>query len=143
MTAIVEIKHFHFFCGLGGGAKGFNEGEARVAELTTNLHTSQEVEAQQRRRAEAAEDCVVELKQVLDKRDTQINTLHANIEASVAERDAALVKVEALEIELRNIANAKQSNFADAEEFRSWAQNRARHTLEYPHKAVPRLPSVA
>lgn len=28
-----EIKHFHLFCGLGGGAKGFNEGEARVGNL--------------------------------------------------------------------------------------------------------------
>lgn len=26
----VEIRHFHFFCGLGGGALGFNRGEARV-----------------------------------------------------------------------------------------------------------------
>ncbi|PKN07903.1 MAG: DNA methyltransferase [Deltaproteobacteria bacterium HGW-Deltaproteobacteria-8] len=30
---IAEIKHFHLFCGLGGGAKGFNEGEARVGNL--------------------------------------------------------------------------------------------------------------
>lgn len=28
-----EIRHFHLFCGLGGGAKGFNEGEARVGNL--------------------------------------------------------------------------------------------------------------
>lgn len=28
-----EIKHFHLFCGLGGGAKGFNNGEARVGNL--------------------------------------------------------------------------------------------------------------
>lgn len=27
---ILEIKHFHLFCGLGGGAKGFNNGQARV-----------------------------------------------------------------------------------------------------------------
>lgn len=26
----VEIRHFHLFCGLGGGAKGFNRGRARV-----------------------------------------------------------------------------------------------------------------
>lgn len=26
----VEIRHFHLFCGLGGGAIGFNQGEARV-----------------------------------------------------------------------------------------------------------------
>lgn len=30
---IAEIKHFHLFCGLGGGAKGFNQGEARVGNL--------------------------------------------------------------------------------------------------------------
>lgn len=26
----VEIRHFHLFCGLGGGARGFNRGRARV-----------------------------------------------------------------------------------------------------------------
>jgi site-specific DNA-cytosine methylase len=29
----VEFKHFHLFCGLGGGAKGFNRGQARVGQL--------------------------------------------------------------------------------------------------------------
>lgn len=29
----VEIRHFHLFCGLGGGAKGFNNGQARVGSL--------------------------------------------------------------------------------------------------------------
>ncbi|MDO9227333.1 MAG: DNA cytosine methyltransferase [Pseudomonadota bacterium] len=29
----VEIKHFHLFAGLGGGAAGFNRGEARVGSL--------------------------------------------------------------------------------------------------------------
>jgi hypothetical protein len=29
-----EIRHFHLFCGLGGGAKGFNNGEARVGNAT-------------------------------------------------------------------------------------------------------------
>lgn len=29
----VEIKHFHLFCGLGGGARGFNRGHARVGTL--------------------------------------------------------------------------------------------------------------
>lgn len=29
----VEITHFHLFCGLGGGAKGFNQGEARVGTM--------------------------------------------------------------------------------------------------------------
>lgn len=28
-----EIRHAHFFCGLGGGAKGFNRGTARVGNL--------------------------------------------------------------------------------------------------------------
>lgn len=28
-----EIRHFHFFCGLGGGAKGFNRGSARVGAM--------------------------------------------------------------------------------------------------------------
>jgi len=29
----VEFKHFHLFCGLGGGAAGFNKGHARVGSL--------------------------------------------------------------------------------------------------------------
>lgn len=29
----VEIRVFHFFCGLGGGAKGFNRGSARVGNM--------------------------------------------------------------------------------------------------------------
>ena len=29
----VEIRHAHIFCGLGGGARGFNRGEARVGQL--------------------------------------------------------------------------------------------------------------
>lgn len=28
-----EITHFHLFCGLGGGAKGFNEADARVGNI--------------------------------------------------------------------------------------------------------------
>jgi site-specific DNA-cytosine methylase len=28
-----EIRHFHLFCGLGGGAKGFNRGHARVGNM--------------------------------------------------------------------------------------------------------------
>lgn len=32
-NADVEFRHFHFFCGLGGGAKGFNKGSARVGNL--------------------------------------------------------------------------------------------------------------
>lgn len=30
---IKEIRHFHLFCGLGGGAKGFNESSARVGSM--------------------------------------------------------------------------------------------------------------
>jgi site-specific DNA-cytosine methylase len=33
MTQQVEIKHFHLFCGLGGGARGFNKGNARVGSM--------------------------------------------------------------------------------------------------------------
>ncbi len=32
-TRHVEIRHFHLFCGLGGGAAGFNNGEARVGSM--------------------------------------------------------------------------------------------------------------
>lgn len=33
MITTREILHFHLFCGLGGGAKGFNQGEARVGNM--------------------------------------------------------------------------------------------------------------
>lgn len=29
----IEIRHAHFFCGLGGGAKGFNNGKAKVGNM--------------------------------------------------------------------------------------------------------------
>ena len=29
-----EIKHFHLFCGIGGGAKGFNDARASIGNLT-------------------------------------------------------------------------------------------------------------
>lgn len=32
-----EIRHFHLFCGLGGGAKGFNRGHARVGKTTARF----------------------------------------------------------------------------------------------------------
>ena len=32
-TDIREIRHFHLFCGLGGGAAGFNRGQARVGSM--------------------------------------------------------------------------------------------------------------
>lgn len=31
--SIVEIRHFHLFAGLGGGARGFNRGKARVGQM--------------------------------------------------------------------------------------------------------------
>lgn len=37
MTVTVDIKHFHLFCGLGGGAKGFNRGQARVGNLVAKF----------------------------------------------------------------------------------------------------------
>lgn len=33
MNQAVEITHFHLFCGLGGGAAGFNQGHARVGNM--------------------------------------------------------------------------------------------------------------
>jgi site-specific DNA-cytosine methylase len=33
----VEIRHFHLFCGLGGGAKGFNRGRARVGHVGARM----------------------------------------------------------------------------------------------------------
>lgn len=33
MTTTVEIRHFHLFCGLGGGARGFNRASPRVGNL--------------------------------------------------------------------------------------------------------------
>ncbi|RVC47598.1 DNA cytosine methyltransferase [Mesorhizobium sp. M4A.F.Ca.ET.090.04.2.1] len=33
LSSVVEYRHFHLFCGLGGGAKGFNKGHARVGSL--------------------------------------------------------------------------------------------------------------
>ena len=32
-TLPVEVRHFHLFCGLGGGAKGFNRAQPRVGNL--------------------------------------------------------------------------------------------------------------
>src|SRR6266404_3269412 len=32
-----EIRHAHLFCGLGGGARGFNRGVARVGCLTAQF----------------------------------------------------------------------------------------------------------
>ena len=32
-----EIRHFHLFCGLGGGARGFNRGAARVGSMVADF----------------------------------------------------------------------------------------------------------
>ena len=32
-----EIRHFHLFCGLGGGAAGFNNGQARVGSMSAKF----------------------------------------------------------------------------------------------------------
>src|ERR1700744_6074131 len=40
MTAFIErreIRHLHLFCGLGGGAKGFNRGSARVGNMEAHF----------------------------------------------------------------------------------------------------------
>jgi len=31
--SVAEVRHFHLFCGLGGGAAGFNQGQARVGSM--------------------------------------------------------------------------------------------------------------
>lgn len=38
MKTVVEINHFHLFCGLGAGAKGFNQGKARVGSLEAKFN---------------------------------------------------------------------------------------------------------
>lgn len=37
LIEIVEINHAHLYCGLGGGAKGFNKGRAKVGNLTARF----------------------------------------------------------------------------------------------------------
>jgi site-specific DNA-cytosine methylase len=37
MTQKIDINHFHLFCGLGGGARGFNKGQARVGTMEANF----------------------------------------------------------------------------------------------------------
>jgi hypothetical protein len=51
-----------------------------------------------------------------------------------ARKDASVTDM--LRQELENIANAKRGNFEDAEDFRAWAQNRARFTLDRATKAI-------
>jgi site-specific DNA-cytosine methylase len=37
MTEVREIRHGHLFCGLGGGAKGFNRGQARAGNMVAKF----------------------------------------------------------------------------------------------------------
>lgn len=37
MNDIREIRHFHLFCGIGGGARGFNRGNARVGNMVARF----------------------------------------------------------------------------------------------------------
>ncbi len=37
MIDVREVRHFHFFAGLGGGAKGFNKGQARVGNMVARF----------------------------------------------------------------------------------------------------------
>ena len=39
-TVPVEIRHFHLFAGLGGGAKGFNRGAARVGNQEARFRST-------------------------------------------------------------------------------------------------------
>ena len=32
-VTVIEIRHFHLCCGLGGGARGFNRGRAQIGSL--------------------------------------------------------------------------------------------------------------
>lgn len=32
-----EIRHFHLFCGLGGAARGFSRGHARVGQMNARF----------------------------------------------------------------------------------------------------------
>ena len=57
--------------------------------------------------------------QIKDKMIEEKNNLMVKLE----------MEVERLRSELRYIANAQRHSFTDAEEFRTWAQNRARHAL--------------
>ena len=43
-----EIRHFHLFCGLGGGAAGFNRGQARVGSMRGRFRCLGGVDSDQR-----------------------------------------------------------------------------------------------
>ncbi len=41
MTTKRTLYHFHFCCGLGGGAKGFNQASPRVGNVAVALNVAQ------------------------------------------------------------------------------------------------------
>ena len=42
LPTVVEIKHAHLFCGLGGGAKGFNKAQPRVGNMVGKFEYREE-----------------------------------------------------------------------------------------------------
>ena len=44
MTNSREIRHFHLFAGLGGGAKGFNQARPRVGNMRARCHITHKAE---------------------------------------------------------------------------------------------------
>ena len=69
------------------------------------------------------------------RRIDELKTALLNVRDQERERyEDALVyratRAQAMEKELENIAHAKRENFEDAEEFRQWAQSRARAALD-------------
>ena len=59
----------------------------------------------------------------------EIGENYAQAALESADVPALLARIAELEAELRNIAEAKNANFEDAEEFRAWAKSRASWTL--------------
>jgi hypothetical protein len=51
------------------------------------------------------------------------------LKIAAEEANKQTIEIRRLRQELDYIANAKRKNFTDAEDFRDWAQNRARHAL--------------
>ncbi|BBF66362.1 DNA cytosine methyltransferase [Acidithiobacillus ferridurans] len=48
LTNYREIRHFHLFCGLGGGSAGFNRGQARVGSMRARYRCLGGVDSDQR-----------------------------------------------------------------------------------------------
>lgn len=70
------------------------------------------------------------LEQVAEYKDLAYNRApKAMAEEANKHADELKAEIKRLRDELGYIANAKSANFEDAEEFRAWAQNRARHAL--------------